>query len=723
MQEKELIKHVTAAASKDNYAMEILYNEYYQDVVFICRNFKLSEEDCQDIAQDTFIKAFSTLSTLQDKGRFKQWLLRIANNKCLDMLRHNKVLDIDSMNSDDELLELPDKAKAVEDVVVEKETEELLMSIIEKLPIEQRVTVFLYFYQDYSVKEMAALYNCSESTVRSRLNYAKKFMKNEIEKLESKETKHRCIILLPFLYALFANQRKAFACEIPNSLNVVSQVMTGGTSNATAGNMLTTVTNTGKAVAVKMSIGKIVAICALALTLVAGGIGAVIYFTGDKQNEETTTKNNNGGVIDKEESKDKNENNSSEKVDKEVADIISKGKEALKNVEIFDVHSIFGFLYGLNDMYIDTKNMVFEYIDGDESWYIEREDDNKVYIYEPSDDATTIMTKRELTEEEVEVLDYVSAMSTLFDAVNNGKTKVVTDKYGSKYLSCNMNMSALEAISKYYKFDMEFDYTLNENSVFVNLRELTADLHLYIDDEYRITSVVIDSEKLEGDFMDTLTEEQKELMVVKFNLTLNFGYDHGEHEVPYVSDQIKKSAIPYTISAQYSNESPRYMFNIDFGWEGEITRYAGGIYGMKNGMEVAVFNMKERDFDERNEEYSREDVEKIIKGSGGYSSIFPEVDSSDILAFEWMDVSGKDVGICHTECLAENNYTTIVAVRMDLGDEKRVICIQVTDRESVTYEDDDNTKDERNAIILSIVEAIKVMAVEKPVIDREDEWY
>ena len=183
----------------------------------------------------------------------------------------------------------------------------------------------LYFYQDYSVKEMAALYNCSESTVRSRLNYAKKFMKNEIEKLESKETKHRCIILLPFLYALFANQRKAFACEIPNSLNVVSQVMIGGTSNATAGNMLTTVTNTGKAVAVKMSIGKIVAICALALTLVAGGIGALIYFTGDKQNEETTTKNNNGGVVDKEESKDKNENNLNEKVDKNKGQIEKLG--------------------------------------------------------------------------------------------------------------------------------------------------------------------------------------------------------------------------------------------------------------------------------------------------------------------------------------------------------------------------------------------------------------
>ena len=81
MQEKEIMQYVIAAEAKDINAMEILYKEYYMDVMFICRNFKLSEEDSQDIAQDTFIKAFSTLSTLKDKSKFKQWLLRIANNK------------------------------------------------------------------------------------------------------------------------------------------------------------------------------------------------------------------------------------------------------------------------------------------------------------------------------------------------------------------------------------------------------------------------------------------------------------------------------------------------------------------------------------------------------------------------------------------------------------------------------------------------------------------
>lgn len=64
-----------------------------------------------------------------------------------------------------------------------------------------------------------------------------------------------------------------------------------------------------------------------------------------------------------------------------------------------------------------------------------------------------------------------------------------------------------------------------------------------------------------------------------------------------------------------------------------------------------------------------------------------------------------------------------MVVRLDLGDEKRVVCIQVTDRESVTYDEEDNTQKERKAVVLEVLEAIKAITVEKPVIDREKEWY
>ena len=221
MNSNEVKKLVVAAEAKDNGAMEALYKEFYTDVVYICRKYNISEEDSKDIAQETFIKAFSQLGSLKDKSKFKQWICKIAHNKCMDLLRHNNVLKFESTNDNETILEIPDKQKNVEDIVVEKETEQMLMSVIEKLPVEQRVTVFLFFYEDYSVKEIASLYNCSENTVRSRLNYAKKFMIKEIEKMDESK-KNRCIILLPFLYVLFANERETFACEIPDSTRLIS---------------------------------------------------------------------------------------------------------------------------------------------------------------------------------------------------------------------------------------------------------------------------------------------------------------------------------------------------------------------------------------------------------------------------------------------------------------------------------------------------------------------
>jgi RNA polymerase sigma factor (sigma-70 family) len=744
MQENELIQYVIAAEAKDNNAMEILYTEFYQDVVFICRNFKLSEEDCKDIAQDTFIKAFSSLSSLQDKGKFKQWLLRIANNKCLDLLRHNSVLTIDSMHSDEEVLELPDKSKTTDEIVIEKETEKTLMTIIERLPIEQRVTVFLYFYQDYSVKEIAGLYNCTESTVRSRLNYAKKFMHKEIEKLESKETKHHCLVLLPFLYAIFANQREAFACEIPNALNVISNVMVGGTvgnvaagnavvgatsvatgnvAGATTGNvMATTVSSVGKAAAVKMSLGKIVAIGALAITLIGGGIGAAVYFTSGTEEETSASKeDNNKDNGDKGDNEDKDNGSA---VDKAVAELIAKGKEALNNVEVFDIHSTFGSLYGLDEMYIDAKNMVFEYIDGrgNAPWYIEKEAEGKVYMYEEKEDnigENTYMSKRELSAEEIENFTYVKAMSTLFDGMNNDKARVEKDSDGSTMLVCPADMSILETISKYYRFKMEATFYAGGEEVVMDMTKCKGDLKLYMDEENRIERIEMDSKELEDEFWNSLTEEQKEYIVVKFKFAIDFDYEHKDHIAPFVSGEIKQLAVPYTITIPYKDAPTRYMLNFDCGWDAGTTVYESSISGIKDGMQVAIFHMKEVSFEDKNPIYTEKKIEEAIRGNGGTSPVFTEIWSNDIGEFEWTNTDGMLVGICHTESDGLGLYETIAAIRLNFGDEKRIVCISVVDEEAVKYEDD-ISKDARKAVALDLISSLKCIELVYPGVDREN---
>ena len=71
----------------------------------------------------------------------------------------------------------------------------------------------MFYYEDMSVKEIASAYGIFENTVRSRLNYAKKFITFEIKKLEDKGVKLRSTAALPFLYLIFAQEEKAFAAS------------------------------------------------------------------------------------------------------------------------------------------------------------------------------------------------------------------------------------------------------------------------------------------------------------------------------------------------------------------------------------------------------------------------------------------------------------------------------------------------------------------------------
>lgn len=191
MEKNRLTKLVKMARKKNNAAIEELYREYYVDVKYICSRYNLNDADSSDIAQETFIKAFDTISTLDNPEKFPAWLGRIASNKCIDLLRHNKTPLNDTVSNDELMTEITDEGKTVEEIVIDKEVKGIISDMISRLPSEQQITVFMYYYQDYSIKEIAAICGCSENTVKSRMHYARKFMRNEAEKLEDKGVKLR----------------------------------------------------------------------------------------------------------------------------------------------------------------------------------------------------------------------------------------------------------------------------------------------------------------------------------------------------------------------------------------------------------------------------------------------------------------------------------------------------------------------------------------------------
>lgn len=214
MEANELTLLVEQAKEHDNHAIEQLYNQYHNSVYFLCLKIIKNKDDALDLVQDTFLQAFNKLNTLQNSAQFGSWLNQIAANKCRDFLKKKKPLlfcDKTDENDDSEefVIENKDESLIPDKVVDNAETRRLVMEIIDNLPDLQRMTVMLYYYEEKSVAQIAEIMGCSENTVKSRLNYARKQIKEQVLALEKDGTKLYGV--MPMLFPLIHNAAANFA--------------------------------------------------------------------------------------------------------------------------------------------------------------------------------------------------------------------------------------------------------------------------------------------------------------------------------------------------------------------------------------------------------------------------------------------------------------------------------------------------------------------------------
>ena len=133
----------------------------------VAKTLLYSDADCADAIQEAIVKAFSSIHTLRRDAYAKTWLVRIVINECYAIMRREK------------------KLVSLEDYSVEEAAEERadysdLYEAISHLSEEIRLTVTLYYMEGYSVKEIAALMNTTESAVKNRLARARDKMKKEL---------------------------------------------------------------------------------------------------------------------------------------------------------------------------------------------------------------------------------------------------------------------------------------------------------------------------------------------------------------------------------------------------------------------------------------------------------------------------------------------------------------------------------------------------------------
>jgi RNA polymerase sigma-70 factor (ECF subfamily) len=131
------------------------------------------DTDCADAISETIVKAFSGIEKLRQDKYAKTWLMRILINECHNLLRKNN-----------KLVSFEEYAEVKEMEVPEKKDYSELYKALQHLPEGLRITVTLYYMEEFSVKEVAAILDISEGAVQKRLARAREQMKTELQEKE-----------------------------------------------------------------------------------------------------------------------------------------------------------------------------------------------------------------------------------------------------------------------------------------------------------------------------------------------------------------------------------------------------------------------------------------------------------------------------------------------------------------------------------------------------------
>lgn len=129
-----------------------------------------SRDDAMDLTQETFMKAWQAMPRWRHEAQFGTWLLQIARNGALDILRRRGVVGFEPLDDD---APIPDGAPGPERQLQIRQRYELLETALQGIAVEHREVLLLREVEDLSYAEIAATLDIAEGTVKSRLARAR----------------------------------------------------------------------------------------------------------------------------------------------------------------------------------------------------------------------------------------------------------------------------------------------------------------------------------------------------------------------------------------------------------------------------------------------------------------------------------------------------------------------------------------------------------------------
>lgn len=162
----------------------------YQNFVFsVTLRYTQSREDAEEIAQDTFIKAYRSLADFRGASKFSTWLYTIVTTTCITFLRKKRI-DAHSLDNERvfELVDSQDSGLSANQVEQKSRTA-MVQNAIQLLSPDDAKIILLFYKAEQSLEEIGQIMGLEPNTVKVRLHRARQRLKEKMERHFSQEVK------------------------------------------------------------------------------------------------------------------------------------------------------------------------------------------------------------------------------------------------------------------------------------------------------------------------------------------------------------------------------------------------------------------------------------------------------------------------------------------------------------------------------------------------------
>lgn len=180
MNKGELNNIIKACIRGDRKSQKAIFDLYSSKMMSVCLRYTRDRADAEDVLQDGFVKVFTKMDQFSFNGSFEGWIRRIVTNSALRFLERKKhflPLDHDRIN---------DQRGGINKSIEEEEERgqaDKILSLIQALPEGYKKVFNMYVFEGFDHNEIATVLGITSSTSRSQLTKARKFLKNELVKL------------------------------------------------------------------------------------------------------------------------------------------------------------------------------------------------------------------------------------------------------------------------------------------------------------------------------------------------------------------------------------------------------------------------------------------------------------------------------------------------------------------------------------------------------------